>query len=617
MRAAVLVVIAALAAGCYTNAFSNAAKEKALQRKALAKAAPARLEVGTPVPGLARAAYVRVWADEDYRSQNVRWRAQIEELLDEASQFLVPAVGVKLVAKEIVPWNARSSGVTPGEALAALEALDDGDDVDWVIGCVSALSIVEGSLEQLGVARPLGRHVVVRGYADLAEQSEFERLYPDTSAEARGRVQQARRRHKQVVVLLHELWHTLGAPHETDPSWLMSGMYSLEMATVSDPSRAIAQLTLETWLKPREQFDARALAARINGYFDANPWGGWDADSLGEMQAQLRVMLEQRGGGGSSGGAMLTGEAQEQFLRARRLAQAGQLADALAELDALVAAYPATPDVRLAICELRVAADGPTAESTTKACSRARDLVPDDPRPLLMIAVALLAKGDRVAGLERLAAIETMAGSRAEVWASLAQLYMGQGLVTHAERAATAVEGAVPGAGADVLGWASRTRGRYGLPPGGKPGSIALADEGDYVAAVRELLDLVYANKFAEAKKRAAAVDKRWRGAPGVLAARCDLELRQNALGKARALCDQAIAAWSGAAWALYLRGVILTRGKQLKPAIESLRAAIAAEPTLAQAYRALGQALDRAGDRDGKAALAVDYQQRFGARLP
>ena len=613
MRAALLGVIAAASVGCYTNAFSNAAKDKALQRRNLAKAIPARLEVATPMPGQPRTAHVRVWADADFRSQTVRWRQQIEEQLDEANQFLVPALGVRLEASAIQAWDVRSSDKPLGDVLTALEAHDPGDGADWVIGYASALTLVEGTFEQLGVARPLGRHLVVRGYADGAERAAFATLFPDTSDDERDRVHQARRRHKQTVVLLHELGHTLGAPHETDPTWLESAMYSPQMATLSDQSRAIMQLSLETWLAPAAAFDERALASRLIGYFEANPWGGWDDESKRTLVADLRALVDAPGGAPAG----LTGTAAEQFVAAQRLAQAGKLDDALAELDALIAAYPAAVELRQAVCEVRLAKDGPTDAEATRACARVSELAPDDPRPHLVTAQARLRAGDAAGGLAALGAVEAVAGTRTEVWGVLAEQYMALNLVTAAERAADRVAAAAPDAAAPIRAWAQRTRGRYGLPPGGKPGGIAAADEGAYVAAVRGLLDAIYADKCAEAKKLAAAADKRWRGAPGVLAARCDLAMRQNQLGAARGLCDQAIKAWGGAAWALYLRGVLAAQAGKLPAAITSLRAAIAAEPELGQAYRALGKALDRTGDAAAKAQLAADYQARFGAALP
>ena len=164
--------------------------------------------------------------------------------------------------------------------------------------------------------------------------------------------------------------------------------------------------------------------------------------------------------------------------------------------------------------------------------------------------------------------------------------------------------------------WATRLRARYGLPPAGKA-KIPEADEPTYVAAVREILDLVYASKFPAAEAKARLADKRWPRTPGVLGARCDLALRKGSAPAASALCDQAIKAWAGAAWAQYLRGVIALQRGKTAPAITALKAAVAAEPELAAAYRTLGKAYTMAGDRAGHDALDADYQQRFGSRLP
>lgn len=612
MRAVLAIAVVGLA-GCYTNAFSNAARSKQIQREALEDALPATLEVPGPLPGVGRTARVRVWAAEDFRAQRVRWRAQIEEELDEVNQFLVPAVGVKLDAVAIEPWPVQSAERSLGDLLDQLAAEDPGDDVDWVIGYSSGLSLVEGSFEQLGVARPLGRHLVVRGYVDRDERDGFARAYPETSDADRERVLAARRRHKQATILIHELAHTLGVPHERDESWIMSAFYTPKMETLSTQSRTVMQLSLETWLSPRGTFDVTTLAARLTSYYESNPWGGWSDDQR-QVLADLRATVASGGGPKTSG---LAGEAREQLERARRLASGGKLREALAELESLVAAYPATADVRESICEVHVALDGPTSAATTKACDRALEVTPDDPRPHLALALAHLRAGDRAAGLARLASVEAVAGDRTAVWAELVAIYQAQNLVTLAERALDRQVALAPGTDAEGREWAARVRGRYGLPPTATRWKIAPTDEGEYIATVRELLDLVYADKFAEAKRLAATADKRWKGAPGLLAARCDLALRQQQVPAAQKLCDQAIAAWSGAAWALYLRGVLLAARAKNAEAIASLRAAIAAEPTLAQAYRTLGKALTRTGDKAGRDALAAEYQTRFGARLP
>jgi tetratricopeptide (TPR) repeat protein len=213
--------------------------------------------------------------------------------------------------------------------------------------------------------------------------------------------------------------------------------------------------------------------------------------------------------------------------------------------------------------------------------------------------------------------VTAIAGDRVEIWQGLAEIYQRQNLVTRAEAAAATAEALAPGSTVELSAWARRTRSRYGLPTNAGRWHIGLDDEGDYVTAVREILDEVYRDHFPAARTRVASADKRWRGAPGLLAARCDLALRTKATGAARKLCDQAIAAWSGAAWALYLRGVLLVQSGKTQAAITSLRAAIAAEPELAQAYRTLAKAYDRAQDGAGRAGLAVEYQAHFGSQLP
>lgn len=616
MRVLVACIAIALA-GCYTNAFSNAAAAKRIQKRDLAKALPSPLEVANPMPGDARSAYVRVYVDEDFRAQNLRWRSQIEEQLDEANQFLVPALGVRLVVKEIVPWASRSAQDRLDQVLARLEAHDDADDVDWVIGYVSSLSLVGATFEQLGIARILGRHMVVRGYADLPERKMFSAAFPDTSDADREQVHQARRRHKQTVILLHELGHTLGAPHETDSAWLMHGTYDAHMVTLSEASRELMRITLETWLDPRDRFRVATVAGKLQSYFESNPWGGWVEDERTELMAELSALGATRGPQEPGPALTVPASAYAQWKRAGDLARAGKYAEARAELDALVAAYPATPDIRQSICEVAVAADGPTSATAEQACARAAEVAPDDPRPYFARVGPLLAAGDRDRAIALVDQVGAVAGERAEVWLAIATFYQGQNLVTRAEAAAARATAAKPGSADDVVSWARRTRARYGLPPNAKRWKIGELDEGAYVAAVRELLDAIYANKLDDAKARAAAADKKWKNAPGLLAARCDLAMRTNQAGAARGLCDKAIAAWGGAAWALYLRGVLLVQGGKLKPAIASLRAAIAAEPELGQAYRALGKALDRAGDTAGRTALANEYAARFGQALP
>jgi predicted Zn-dependent protease len=149
---------------------------------------------------------------------------------------------------------------------------------------------------------------------------------------------------------------------------------------------------------------------------------------------------------------------------------------------------------------------------------------------------------------------------------------------------------------------------------------VAPADEGELVAAVRGALELIYKDKLAEAAKAIAAARKRWPKAAGPGGALCDLELRKNRIAQAKAECERALAIYPDASWPRYLLGIIalrgVTGGAKLDPGLAHLRGAIASDPDLGQAWRALGKALAR-GQRDAELAqLRIDYQARFGQAL-
>lgn len=614
MRTTAFVVLLAALTACGSAA-------KTAQRRELNRAMPYGLETAQPWTNDPRALKVRIWVDADFRAQNVQWKRQLEEQVDEANQFLEPALGIRLDVVAYRSWEARSGDRSVSEILRSLEAQDPGDDVTWVIGYGSSLSNVSTSFDQIGMARLLGKHLVVRGYADVSERQAFIRAFPDTSKEEREIVHQARRRHKQTVVLIHELMHTLGGIHELDEGWLMHTSYNIEMRQLSDRSRELAQMVIDERLKPAVEQNLRQLASRMIGYLDANPWGGWDPDDKQRISVFLRATMDSNPGRPGTDVAAtdipVPPEVYDQFQRAQRLAAQGKSAEALAELEALVAAYPSTAELRQAICEVHIAASGPGSEQATAACTRASEITPDDPRPFVARVEAFVRVDERAKAIALLPEVEKRAGDQAPVWDRVAAIYQATGRISQAEGAARRAMAITKATSHPLVEWAARTRARYGLPPDGKRWKIAPADEGDYIAAVRELLDLIYAGKTGEAQTKARAAEKRWAGAPGILGARCDLHLRLGETGTAKRLCAQAVKAWSGAAWAQYLEGVIALQEHKDARAEVSLRAAIAADPELGQAYRALGKALARQKDDAAWNELAEVYQRKFGQALP
>src|SRR5262249_14319544 len=156
---------------------------------------------------------------------------------------------------------------------------------------------------------------------------------------------------------------------------------------------------------------------------------------------------------------------------------------------------------------------------------------------------------------------------------------LGMGALTWTE---AAIEKAKLDAKDPASAQVAQTRARYGVPRGTKV--VKPEDEAALVKATRDALDLVYASKFGDAATALAKAEKRWPGAPGLWAARCDLAFRQKQLDAAHAACQRALAADPDESWALYLSGVIAFRDTSpsgTRVGIEKLRAAIAKDPDL------------------------------------
>lgn len=198
---------------------------------------PALLDTDGAWKGEVKTAKIRVWADETYRAQNVHWQRTFEEQLGYANAVLASKFGVRLHADYQV-WNHHPGGGRLEDQLAALMAHDPGDKVFAVVGLTSALGLVSATFDELGMANLGGRHLVMRGYADLEERAAFDRAFPDLEKSERESVLVARRAHKLASVLLHELGHNLGCDHDPHRDTIMYAHYSHLARTFTDDNRA-------------------------------------------------------------------------------------------------------------------------------------------------------------------------------------------------------------------------------------------------------------------------------------------------------------------------------------------------------------------------------------------
>jgi tetratricopeptide (TPR) repeat protein len=607
VRVIAIAGVIALAASCTQQHVKN-------QRRRLGQELPATLEAPTKYEGTVRTAKVRIWADTEYRAQNLRWTRGFGDELDYANQLLEPMLGIRLEA-EYKEWDRHAPNSTLRETAAELAAMDPGDDVTWVFGLTSALPLVSSSTDELGVAEVLGTHVVLRGFSDGAERKAFARAFPDLETEEREEVHDARRRHKQTVLLVHELAHTLGALHETDPGWIMHPAYRPEQASISDRNRELMLIALDDRLRPKELREPLATAERLLSAIETADWGGWIAAEKEQLVIELRAELERARAGQTA--SPVPAAATSQYMRAKKLADEGKHQDALYELEPIIAAYPGNAAIRLLSCTIHLAMSGPKDETALGVCGRAAELAPGDPSPYIAVAAMLATSGDvpgaRVQLLHAEERIGNLPNGAPEAWLQVASMYQAIGALTWAEDAA-AKSGVADN---PILAWASQVRARYGVPRDGKKFKITPENEAEVVASVRGILDLVYAGKLDDAAREARKAEKQWPGAPGVLAARCDLEMRQKKEAAAKKTCRKAIAAYDGAAWAHYLLGILILRGKDTDAGIASLRAATDADPELTQAWRALAKAYQRKKDQAALDELRQSYQARFGRPLP
>lgn len=218
--------------------FGEGKTAKQAQHDTMNEFGPARLATGETWKGEVETRKVRVWADGPYRTQNIKWQATFDQPLELANVVLTPLFGLKLVAEYQV-WDRDVPGATLEDDLNALRERDAGDDVFVVIGLTSSLPLVSATFDQIGLAELGGRHLMLRGYADLEERKMYANAFPDLRAEERELALDHLRHHKTAVVLLHELGHILGVDHEVDENTIMNPTYSTHATAYSPNAREV------------------------------------------------------------------------------------------------------------------------------------------------------------------------------------------------------------------------------------------------------------------------------------------------------------------------------------------------------------------------------------------
>jgi tetratricopeptide (TPR) repeat protein len=611
-RAAQLARPAALAALALTLACGAGRAQQAHERKTAASLEPARLRpdpVGGAPLGTAR---VRVYADADYRSQNPGHKLEIRRLFGKVSRVLEPSIGLRLEVVDVRDWQ-RQGGSDLGAALTDLEYLDPANDVDWVVGMVNALGQVSMELHQMGYAHVLGHHMVVRGLNDAAEVSLLNEVLGTISMRQRQELYARRKRHKEQVIVLHELAHTLGAMHVTDPGKILYPTYEHTQSSFGPQNAGLMRVAAEARMA-RGRRDEQAEWRAVLSYIEKTSWSGWNEDekALLVAEAHRRVRALDEGTGATLGQSVRPAD-RERFRAAERLEAAGKAADAWEDLEPLIDFYPDEPEVQRFACRLAVAAQRDRSAIESR-CARAVEVAPGDAEPHLRLSQAYFGAKDTARALASARkALELLGKAAADgrvdrLYGDLAAHLQALGAVTWAEQAAAKSK-----RGGEVAVWARTTRARYGIGP---RGAVPPEREGEYVAGVRDLLTKIYGSKFADAEKQAASLARTFRGAAGIEAARCDLEIRRRRYPVARSHCATALRRHADASWAHYLTGVLDKHDKRNKAAVEHLERAISLDPDLEHAYQLAAEIYGELGRPGEKKRIAEAYKAKFGRDL-
>jgi tetratricopeptide (TPR) repeat protein len=241
--------------------------------------APALLRVEQRHRDLRRAR-LRIYADPDYRVTVPRWQERARAMVDDLNQFAGPTFGVRFEIESLRRWEGTNRGASTSQALNLLESQDPGEDVDWVIGFMPALPLLSTSQHEIGMARVLGRHCVLRGMADLEEARALDRS-PDLGGTEKEQLYTVRKWHKEIAVFLHEWGHTLGAPHSRDLSDIMNGGYSHLVAGFSPAELKAMDLGLACRLgdSPVAAFRCRPLL----DYLQKTDLPDWFSDSRNSL----------------------------------------------------------------------------------------------------------------------------------------------------------------------------------------------------------------------------------------------------------------------------------------------------------------------------------------------
>ena len=293
------VWFAAVVSGCRFQSQAPQDQKRAWQRPQANALAPAKLSSAAPAQwSRVQPLRVHAYAGPRYMERNPDWQSVIEEQLGRANDVLTPMLGVRLMLAQATPWS-RQSGLNDIFALVdELAKLDAGQGTHFVIGYVGSDSSTLASFDEGGAARLFAKHLVVRSPESIQERQALMQGLDALDAEERHRLYQTRKRHKETIVLLHELGHVLGAIHARDVHWVMHSSYHHDMQAFSPANRELMKVVMETRLAAADDPEKVDMAAAVGRLLDVidregpQTWTNNDRNEVRELLAMARAKAQ-------------------------------------------------------------------------------------------------------------------------------------------------------------------------------------------------------------------------------------------------------------------------------------------------------------------------------------
>ncbi len=377
LLALLLVTLVALcASGCFYD--SSWGSVKRAQSHNAAHATPAKLNTDDDDRRAARARTykVRAYVTDRYASQEIEWDRRIRDVIDGANEVLAPALGIKLEIDGTTTWKDLVSENDLPKVLEALHAKDDGASTDWVAGFVGSIPQMSESFHDAGYGDVIGKHFVVR--ASATERAEIDAAFNELGAAEREKLARARKRHRAVAVLLHEVGHTLGALHERDAASIMNGRYDPNMAGFSEEAVALMRVSVDHRDKEQTEAEKHAYASGLVELLEPGDTGWVDSERVA-MLARLRTqttpsVVAQKPADDFPG---IHDADRDAWQRAVKLQRDGELMQAWTIATPLFKTYPTTYAVQDLRCTLAMKVVGwpgaqPECESLMKLSRNSR-----------------------------------------------------------------------------------------------------------------------------------------------------------------------------------------------------------------------------------------------------